>query len=231
MEKVILNATARENTGKSACKHIRKEGLIPGVVYKDGKEGIKVQMDSKELWRSLHTEAGENAIITMNITGGDKVAKKTVILQETQQDPINEKVLHVDFHEISLKDKIQVSVPVVVKGEAPGVTEEDGVLAQIAWELEVECLPTAIPEQIIVYVDKLGMNDAIHVKDLESMEGVTILDDPESVVVTVSPPAAEEEEEEAVEEGAEEGEGEPELIKKGKTEEEGAEEAAEEAGE
>ena len=215
MEKVILNATARENTGKSACKHIRQEGLIPGVVYKDGKEGVKIQMVSRELWCALHTEAGENAIITMNIAGGDKDAKKTVILQETQRDPINEKFLHVDFHEISLKDKIKVKVPVTLKGEAVGVSEEDGVLAQLAWEVEVECLPTAIPEQIVVQVAELKINDAIHIKELETVEGVTILDDPESVVVTVNPPKAEEEEEEVVEEGAEEGEGEPELIKKG----------------
>lgn len=232
MEKVVLNAAAREETGKSACKHIRREGKIPAVVYKSGKEGVKVQVDTNELWHALHTDAGENAIITMKISGGDKEIKKTVIVQETQQDPINDKFLHVDFHEISLKEKIQVNVPVVVKGEAIGVKEDDGVLAQIAWELEVECLPAAIPENIVVYVDELNINDAIHVSDIDAGEGVVILNDPEDMVVTVNPPHAEEPEEEG-EEG-EEGEEEPEVIKKGKAEEEGEEgeeQESEEAGE
>lgn len=227
MEKVILKALVRADRGKNACKHIRKEGHIPAVVYKDGKAGISVQVDSKNLWHVLHTDAGENVIITMDISGGDKQLKKTVIVKETQTDPINDKFLHVDFHEISLTDKLKIDVPVTVKGEAKGVKEEDGVLTQIMWEIEVECLPANIPEHIDVYVGELGIGDAVHVSDIAAMPGVTILSDPEQVVVSVSAPQAEEvPEEEAAEEGAEE----PEVIKKGKAEEEeaeGEEEAAE----
>lgn len=227
MEKIILKALVREEKGKGACKHMRREGQIPAVVYKGGKEGISVQVDGKELWHALHTEAGENAIITMNISGGEKDIKKTVIVQETQTDPITDKFLHIDFHEISLKEKLKVNVPVTLKGEAIGVKEEEGVLAQAMWEIEVECLPTEIPEHINVKVDDLRIGDAIHIKDIVAPQGVVILDDPDQVVASVHVPQAEEE---VVEEGAEEGEGEPEVIKKGKGEEEGVEETPE-AGE
>jgi len=224
MEKIILNSAAREARGKNVCKHLRKEGQIPGVIYKGGKEALSIQVDTKELWHALHTDAGENAIITINVTGTEKPLEKTVIVKEIQVDPINDKFVHVDFHEISLKETLKVKVPVVTKGEAAGVKEEDGVLSQLMWELEVECLPTNIPEHIDVQVDELNIGDAIHVQDIVAPEGVKILDDPEHVVASVNPPQAEEVvEEEAVE--GEEGE-EPELIKKGKKEEEGEAEAA-----
>lgn len=229
MEKTNLKATVRNEFGKNACKHLRKEDMIPSVVYAGGKPGMSVQVNRNDLWHVLHTDAGENVIITMEISGGDKDETRTVIVREVQEDPINNKYIHVDFHEISLKDKLKVNVPVQVKGEAVGVKEEEGVLAQIEWELEVECLPTDIPEHITVHVDELKIGDAIHVKDLEAIPGVAILTDPEQVIVTVNAPQEEEPEEEEGAEG-EEGE-EPEVIKKGKKEEEGEEEEGGDTGE
>lgn len=225
MEKIVLKALIREGKGKGACKHMRRDGQIPAVVYKDGKTGISVQVSSKELWHALHTEAGENAIITMDISGGDKPLQKTVIVKDRQLDPINDNFLHLDFQEISLKEKLKVKVPLTVKGEAKGVKEEEGVLAQLEWELEVECLPTDIPEHLDVYVDELMIGDSLHVSDVEAPQGVVILNDPEQVVVQVTAPMAEEE---VVEEEGEEGAEEPEVIKKGKGEEEEGEEGGKE---
>jgi len=217
MEKVLLKAAVREEQGKIFCKHLRKSGQVPGIVYKDGKEGLKLQVENKDLWHALHTDAGENAIITLDIFG-EKSSQKTVIVQFVQTDPINDKFIHVDFREISLKDKLKVNVPISIKGEAKGVVEEDGVLNQVIWEIEVECLPTDIPEHIDVHVNDLEMNDSIHIKDLTPLEGVEFLGDPEQVIVGVNPPK---EEEEVVEEAVEGEEGvEPEVIKKGKKEEE-----------
>jgi large subunit ribosomal protein L25 len=225
MEKILLKAVLREGLGKSLCKQIREKGAIPGVVYKGGDKGINVQVDSKELWKALHTEAGENAIITMDIGGGKKNAEKTVMIKEVQQNPVNDKFVHVDFQEISLSEKLKVKVPVAVKGEAPGVKEDGGVFNLVLWEIEVECLPTAIPEHIDVHVENMRINDTIHVKDLPKSEGVEFVEDPEHTVVSVTPPKAEEgvAPAEAVVEGVEE----PEVIKKGKKEEEGE---AEEGG-
>ena len=123
MEKIIMEVSVRSEKGKSASKRIRKEGLIPGIIYKDGKKALPIVMDRKKLWNMLHGEAGENAIITLNINDGEKKTKKTVITHEVQLDPIRDTVIHVDFHEITLTDVIKVKVPVVIKGEAIGVTE------------------------------------------------------------------------------------------------------------
>ena len=111
MEEIILNASVREDLGKSASKHLRKDGKVPGVVYKGGKQGINVEVDNNALWHALHTEAGENAIITITISDGDKPVKKTVMVKELQTHPLSEEFLHVDFYEISLKEKIHVKVP------------------------------------------------------------------------------------------------------------------------
>ncbi len=224
MEKINLEASLREGTGKSAARHVRQQGQVPAVVYKDGEVGLSVRVGLKDLMRALHTEAGANAIITLDISDGTKVDSRTVIVKETQVDPLTDALIHADFHEISLLEKITVDVPITVKGEAIGVAEEDGVFTQAMWELEVECLPTDIPEHIDVNVEELRIGDAIHVKDLTVPEGVTVLSDDDQVVASVHVQEAEEEPEEI-----EEGEGEePEVIKKGKEEEEESEKPEEE---
>lgn len=229
MEKITLKANTREDLGKSACRRLRKQGHIPGVVYKDGKKGLSVQVDNNDLWHVLHTGAGENVIITLDISEGAKHGKRTVIVKDIQMDPVNDKFLHVDFQEISLTEKLKVEVPVVVKGEAVGVKEDEGILSQVIWELEVECLPTEIPEHIDVNVDALRIGDAIHIADIKLAGAVHIVGDPEQVVVTVVPPAKLEEEVVAEVPGEEAEE--PEVIKKGKKEEEEAgEEEAPQAG-
>jgi large subunit ribosomal protein L25 len=231
MEKITLKAKERTGLGKGPSKHLRKEGFIPAIVYHRGEDGIKMGIDRTDLWHALHTSAGENAIISLDIEGGEdgKGTEKTVIVKEVQKDPINDSIIHVDFQEISLKEKIQVSVPVVLKGEAKGVTEEGGVLSQLEWELEVECLPTDIPESIEIHVEDLMIGDAIHIEDVKLEGDYVFLAEPDQVIVTVTPPQElEEEEEEGLEEGAGE---EPELIKKGKKEEEEEEGAEEEPAE
>ena len=221
MEKLVMKASKREERGKNACKHMRREGLIPGIVYKGGKEALSIQVNEKELWKILHTEAGGNAIITLDIEGG---TNKTVIAHELQHDPMTDRVIHVDFHEISLTEVIKVKVPVSLKGEAAGVAE-GGVLNQVMWEIEVECKAMDLPEHINVHIEGLNIGDGIHLKDIEIPETVRVLDDGEQLVVGVNAPHVEEEVE-----GEPEVEGEePEVIKKGKLEEEAGDAASEKA--
>ena len=231
MEKITLKAIERTDFGKGPSKQLRKEGMIPAIVYHQGEDGVKMAIDRTGLWHALHTSAGENAIIALDIKRGEGGGgtEKTVIVKEVQKDPINDSIIHVDFQEISLKEKIQVNVPVVLKGDAKGVTEEGGVLSQVEWELEVECLPTDIPESIDIHVEDLMIGDAIHIKDLRREGDFVFMAEPDQMIVTVTPPQEiEEEEEEGLEEAAGE---EPELIKKGKKEEEEAEAAGTEAAE
>lgn len=230
MEKVTLSADLRMGIGKSEARSMRKIGKIPAVVYRGGKIGMNIQVDSKALWHALHTGAGENAIITLDINDEKgKEVKKTVMVREVQLDPVTDKLMHVDFHEISLKEKIKVKVPVIVKGEAKGVLEQKGIMNQVMWEIEVECLPTDIPARIEIKADNLMIGDAIHLSEVVVPKEVVVVGDPNQVVVTVTVQKAEEEVKEAVVEGAEAVE--PELIKKGKKEEEGEEgEESEEGG-
>lgn len=227
MEKIQLKAEIREESGKKPNKKTRAEGFVPAVVYKEGTETVSLKINEKELAHALKTKAGANVLITLKISG-DKSKDRTVLIKDVQHHPIKEQILHVDFHEISLTEKLTIDVPIGTKGEAEGVVKEEGVLEHILWELKVECLPADIPAKIEVDVTKLKMGDSILVKDIQAPAGVKILNSPDQTIVTVKMPQAEKPAEEAVEEVTE-----PELIreKKEKEEAEGEEgEAADHEG-
>jgi len=219
MEKVILNAEVRETTGKAKAKEMRRHGIVPAVAYKGGKESVNLKVKQEDLFQALHTKAGENALITLSIKGAKKSStSRTCLIKEIQRDAVKDDIVHVDFHEISLTEKIRVKVPIHPHGEAEGVVKEEGILDLVMWEVEVECLPTDIPEKITVEVAPLKIGDTIYVKDLVIPSEVKVLNDPELTVLSVVPP----EKEEVVEEVPAEGEemAEPEVIAKGKKEEE-----------
>lgn len=218
MEQVELVAYLREKRGKQANKKLRKSGLIPAVVYGRNEPSLPLSCHEKNLEAVLHTSARENVIVSLKIMDTDKQKKKkveTVIIKDIQHDPVKGNILHVDFNHISLRDKITVKVPLETKGEAPGV-KADGLLEHILWELEVECLPTQIPEKFVVNVSDLQIGDMIHVKDIPVPEGVQILNDPDQVAISIEPPKAVEVEVVAEEEKEQE---EPEVIKQKKPEE------------
>ena len=224
MEKVILKVETREGSGKKIAKDLRNKNLIPAVVYKGGKDAIKLQLAAADLVEVLHTKAGENVIVTLKIAGGDSKAKdKTVVIKEIQREPIKSRILHVDFNEISLTETLKVNVPLAAHGEPEG-KKEGGTLEHVMWELQVECLPTDIPEKIEVDVSKLKIGDAIYVKNITAPEGVKVLTDPELIAMIVKPPKVEVPKEEVGVEAANE----PELIRKKKEAEEGEEEAKKE---
>jgi large subunit ribosomal protein L25 len=222
MEKVILKVETREGSGKRSAKDLRNKKMIPAVVYKGGKDALKLQLVAADLAKILHTKAGENVIVTLNITGGDSKAKdKTVVIKEIQREPIKSQILHIDFNEILLTETLKVNVPLAAHGEPEG-KKDGGTLEHIMWELQVECLPVDIPEKIEIDVSKLKIGDAIYVKNITVPEGVKVLTDPELIAMIVKPPKVEAPKEEV---GAEAGSLEPELIRKKKEVEEGDEEA------
>ena len=218
MEKVTLKAEIREEFGKEAGSRTRKAGMVPAVVYKKASKALSLTVDARELFHVLHTTAGANVIIALNIVSKDKAKKdRTVIIKEIQYHPIRGDVLHLDFHEISLTDKITVNIAIETKGEPEGVKADGGTLDHPLKELSIECLPTEIPERIDVHVEPLMIGDTIRVKDLDIPDGITVLSDLEQTVCSVVPPKVEEEitdEEAASEEAAE-----PEVIREKKQEE------------
>lgn len=222
MEKVILKAEVRTATGKKIAKGLRKKLLIPANVYKSGHGAMSLQVSGDDINEILHTGAGSNVIITLKISGEGAGKDKTVVIKEIQRHPVRDEILHVDFNEISLTEALKVSVPLTAHGEPVGVKVDGGILEHIMWELQIECLPTAIPEKIEVDVSGLKIGDAVHIKDVKTPPGVKVLADPEQIVMIVKPPKVEAPKEEVAAEGA----AEPELIRKKKEEaeeEEGAE--------
>ena len=230
MEKILLKAEIREGSGKKDAKDLRKKKMIPAVVYKDGKDATKLQLALGDVEQALHTKAGENVVLTLQISGaeGKGGKEKTVVIKEVQTEPINDRILHVDFNEISLTEVLEVDVPLAAHGEPVGVKADGGTLEHVMWEIHVECLPTDIPEKIEVEVSSLKIGDPIFVKDIVPPAGVKILTDPELIAIIVKPPKVEVP---AAEEAPGEASAEPELIRKKKEDEEEGEEEAPKAAE
>ncbi len=226
MDFVELKANMREEKGKEQNKKLRNTGMVPGVVYRKGEAALSLKVDSKSLAKVLHTEAGENVIIKLFIDGDKKKKERIVVIKELQKDPVKDTLVHLDLNEISLTETLKVKVPLVSKGEAAGVKQEGGVLQHVLWEIEVECLPTNIPDKIEVDITNLKIGGTMSIKDIVPPEGVKILGDPESIVFSVEHVKAVEEAVAAPVEGEST---EPELIREKKEKEEGEEEEKAEA--
>ena len=220
MQELQLEATVRESkSNKSQLTALRKDRLIPAVVYGGKKGPLAVIVREKELLK-LTKSGGANAIIHLKHAKGED----TVILKELQRHVVTHQPIHADFQRISMTDKIEVKVPLHVIGEPPGVKLHGGVLEHILRELRVRALPGKIPQKIDLDVSALNLNESLFVKDVKAPEGVEFLDAPDHLVVNVVQPTAEEEKPAA--EGVAGGVAEPEVIAKGKKDEEGAEGAA-----
>ena len=221
MATMKLAAKVREKVGSQSSKQARRAGFIPVTLYGHGMKPLSLRIGLKAFRQSLQTKAGENVVLDLQVEGV-KLKESTCLIKAIQHNPVTDEITHVDFTVISLTEKIQVKVPVVAEGgeEAVGV-KEGGVLDVIHHEIEVECLPTEIPEKITVDVRALKINDSLSVADLVIPKGVTCLLPAEEVIVAVHPPAKEEVK--SAEEGAP---SEPEVIEKGKKPEEGEEGAA-----
>jgi large subunit ribosomal protein L25 len=219
-----VEAVARETFGKNAARRLRHSGRIPAVVYGGGGPSLSLTVDPKAIVRILRSEAGHNAIFTLQIP---EKAPARVMLRDWQWEPLRGDLMHVDMVRIARDEKLKVRVPVRVTGEPEGVKIQGGVFEFILREVEVECLPDNIPEHITVDVSGLVIGRQLRVSDLPVAASVKVLADPGRVVAHVVAPKAEAEPAaETVEVAATPAE--PELIRKRKPEEEGAEEAKEE---
>ncbi|HEX7420127.1 MAG TPA: 50S ribosomal protein L25 [Thermoanaerobaculia bacterium] len=217
MAEVSLEVARREASGKEVSKKIRKEGRVPAVVYGGHREPVAITVDRRSVAELIQkSEHGRRSIFLLKITGTDQ--QRHAMIKEIQIDPISRKMIHIDFVRVMMDELIKVNVPVHLSGTARGV-KEGGVLDWQIRELHVECLPNAIPDAIEVNVDDVGVHQYVHVSDLKAPEGVKILEDPERVVVGVTHMRAEVVPEAAPVE-ADAVPAEPEVIKKGKVEEE-----------
>jgi large subunit ribosomal protein L25 len=229
----ILDAVKRNTRGKNEARRLRAAGQIPAVLYGAQKAGDppapeQVAVDPKPFMRILHSASGLNTLITLKVQGGNDAR---VLVKDVQLDPITHKPLHADFYRVNMDRKIQVTVPVVLRGDARGVKQDGGVLDFVHREIEIEVLPANIPDSIEIDVTDLGIGDSVHVRDVASNAAWTPVTDADQMIVhVVTIKVVEEAAPAAAAEGAAPAAGataatagtaEPEVIKKGKTDKDG----------
>jgi large subunit ribosomal protein L25 len=222
MKTIELTVERRSTKGKNEARRTRASKRIPAVVYGAGKETVPITVDTRALSDAFRGGAGENAIFLLKLQGSDQ--SRHAMIKEFQRDPVTRRPVHLDFVRVLMDTKIRVGVPVEIVGIARGVKVDAGILDIVTREIEVECLPGNIPDNLPVDVSDLGIGDALRVSAIQAPEGVEILEDPERVIVHVAHPVQEvvaTPEVEAVEAAA----AEPEVLRKGKAvaEEEGEE--------
>jgi large subunit ribosomal protein L25 len=214
----VIEAQARTPGGKNANRRLRKSGKIPAVIYGPGKQPVVITVDPGEVKTILHSDAGRNTIFALSVDGSEQ---NNVMVKDYQLDPVKGNLIHADLLEISMDRLLELTVNIELVGEPEGVKIDGGIMDFVTRSIEVECLPSDIPDSIKVDVSPLKINDYIRVKNIQTDAKVKILSDPEIVIVTIVPPAKEEV---APVEAVAAETAEPEVIKKGKTAEEGGEE-------
>jgi large subunit ribosomal protein L25 len=189
MDTRALTIEQRDQTGKGAAKRLRRAGRVPAILY-GGPAPVTVALDPRDIYRLIHGHEGGTQLLQVSFAGGGDT--RMAIIRDMQFDPVSEDLIHVDLQEVAMDKPIQVAVPLRHVGEAIGVKDTHGILEMILREVQVSCLPGAIPEVITADVTRLAIHDVLTVGDLVVPEGVRILTDLGQAVATVAPPAAEE---------------------------------------
>jgi large subunit ribosomal protein L25 len=216
MERITINAEKREETGKGTARSLRRKDMIPAVLYRGG-GSLPIKLARKEITQFINTTAGEQIMVNLQFANGET---KLALVKDYQVEPTKRELLHADFFEVLLTEKVKVNVHVIPTGEPVGVKRDAGILQNLLRDIEIECLPDKIPGHIKIDISGLEIGQSVHVSDLQVAEGIKVLTDPGDVIVNIIAPVVEEvapveEAAVAAPEAAE-----PEVVKKGKKEEE-----------
>jgi large subunit ribosomal protein L25 len=221
-----IKAEKREIFGKNASRRLRREGMIPAVLYGSDTSNVPLTLNKQDIFMILRSDTGENTVFQVSFDS----EKRDVMIKELQRDPVTDEILHADFVHIAMDKAIRVDVPVVSVGEAVGVKTEGGFVDFITREVEIECLPKDIPEEIELDISGLHLRQSLKAGDITLPEGVKLITPADTIVVLIEVPLkeeeieVEEEEEEVISE-----EEEPEVIGKEKPEKEKEEKPEEKA--
>ena len=204
-----LSAAARETRGKNEARRLRRAGRVPGVVYGGAsRQSVAVAVEPKPLLRILHSESGVNTIVDLRVEGGES---SQVLVKDLQIDPTSDELLHVDFYRLAMDKVITVTVPVLLRGEAAGVKQQGGLVDFVTREIQVECMPTEIPEHVDVDVSPLMIGDGVRMRDVAEGASWRPVSELDTLLVHVAAPkvdaTVEDETDEAAGEGGEAVEG------------------------
>ncbi len=214
MERISLNANIRKESGKGIARNLRRSGLIPAVLYSKGK-ATSISLSPSNVRKLILMGHAESTLIDLKLEGTDDKTDKIAILRDYQKDPVSGELLHVDFFEVSMDEKIRVTVPIELTGKTPAGVVEGGLLQLVCRDVEIECLPSFIPDNLQADASALGIGDNLHIRDIKIPDGVKFVTDPEQVVLTIAAPVSQEKMQELLTTPAPgEGTKEPELIKK-----------------
>ncbi|HAA83345.1 MAG: 50S ribosomal protein L25 [Thermodesulfobacterium sp. 37_54] len=191
MRQVNLSVVKREKTGKECAKKLRKQGLIPAIVYGHNFDPVPISVKANELESILHKYKGETLLFNLEVQNGE-TQRIQAILKDYQLHPVTDKIIHLDFVAIKEGETVSIDVPLEFVGRPVGLTK-GGVIEIFMHDLTVECLPSNIPDKIQVDISNLDLGDVLHVKDIKVPEGVKVLDDPEDTVITIVAEGGEEE--------------------------------------
>jgi large subunit ribosomal protein L25 len=192
-KQVKLIAQRRTAAGRNAVKQLKRDGIVPAVIYGGKNKPQNLQVAARDIRTLLSHASGENILVDLEIEGTDQKSSSMALIQEVQHHPLGGHILHIDFRAVSMDEKIQADIPVEPLGEPTGVKNFGGILEQSIRSLEVECLPRDLPEVITVDVSNLNIGDSIHVKDIQLPAGVAALDNADLTVFLVAAPTVEEE--------------------------------------
>lgn len=188
MDRVKLEARFRQDQSKHHVKALRREGFVPGSLYGKGIDPMSLEVNLHGLAQALKTDAGIHAIIDLKVDGAPKEASGPAMVKEIQKDYLGRHVTHVSIQKVSLKDKIHAPVTVVLHGEPAGVTRDRGILDQSLEEVEVKCLPNALPPHFDVDITSWEVGQTLHAADLPLPSGVELVTEPEAIVAAVRAP-------------------------------------------
>lgn len=192
-----LKARTRAETGKGAARRIRAAGEVPAVMYGLGVEPQPLAVTREELQDVIHSESGLNVLIDLQVIDGKDKTDHLVMIKELQKHPFKERFLHVDFLKVARDEKVTMRVPITITGEEESIgLKAGGTLQHNLWEVEVECLPADVPDHLYIDISAIDVGDHLNVGALKSPPGVTVLADPEDVVLTILAPRLVVEEEE-----------------------------------
>ena len=189
MEQTLIRADRRDTKGKGVARKLRKDGRIPAVLYGRGLEPVSITVLSRD-WEKLGRHVRRNLIFNMELHSDKDVENRPVMVKEVQREVLNEKILHIDFYQVSMERMIEVEIPIHLTGKAKGEVN-GGIIEVHLRSVKVECLPTQIPEEIVVDIADLEIGDSFHVNQI-SISGVKLLEGGSVAIVTVTPPTVEE---------------------------------------
>lgn len=220
MKRVAMTAEVREKAGKGVARGLRRNKRIPAVLYSHG-NSMPISMVNKDVTKVLNMEGGEHALINLTLEGGSEAGERLALIKDYQLDPISGSLLHLDLMEVAMNEKVKLPVAVHITGNSIGV-KEGGIFQYGLRQLEIECLPTNIPDSINVDITNLNVNESLHVRDIKAPEGVRIITDGDATVATIQPPMSAEKLEAMLAAAPSAEAGEPEVVGKKKEEGEAA---------